>query len=114
MADAATRIADAIEALVYRRHDGEALSRIEHAIAAMHRDVRQLKIMEVVSMALGQDILDAVAAETSVLDSFIALVDGLVKNNTVSQAVADQIKSAIKGNQDKLAAAIVANTPAAP
>ena len=114
MADAATRIADAIEQLVYRSRDQDTLLRIESALAALHRDVRRIKLMEVVEMALGQEILDAVAAETTVLDSFLALIDGLVKNNTVSQAVADQIKAAIKGNQDKLAAAIVANTPAAP
>jgi hypothetical protein len=112
--DPTERIAAALEDLVYRRRDLDTLTRIEHAIAALHRDVRRIQLMEVVNMALGQDILDAVAAETTVLDSFLTLIDGLVKNNTVSQAVADQIKAAIASNKTKIEAAIVANTPAAP
>ena len=100
--------------LDYGRQVREALDRIERAIERLHKDISRIQLMEVVNMALGQDILDAVAAETTVLDSFLTLIDGLVKNNTVSQAVADQIKGAIKANQTKIEAAIVANTPAAP
>lgn len=62
-------------------------------------------------MAFGQDILDAVTAETTAVDSFIALVDGLVKNNTISPAMAAQIVGAVNADRAKLEAAILANTP---
>lgn len=61
-------------------------------------------------MALGQDILDMVTAADTKVDSFIALVQGLVAAGTIPQAVADAIKAKIQGTEDKLDAAITANT----
>jgi len=63
-------------------------------------------------MAIGKDILDAVTAETQVVDSFLTLVQGLIDNNTVSPADGAAILAAINSEKDKVAAAIAANTPA--
>lgn len=65
-------------------------------------------------MALGQDILDAVTEETTKVDSFIALVNGLLQTNVITPAQAAQIISEINKNRDKLEAAIAANTPPVP
>lgn len=65
-------------------------------------------------MALGQDILNAVTAEDTKVDSFIALVQGLIDNGTIPPAVGTAILGKIKGSEDKLDAAIAANTPPAP
>lgn len=70
--------------------------------------------LEVNEMALGQDILDAVAAEKTSVDSFIALVKQLIANNTIPADVGANILKAISGNKQELDDAIVANTPAAP
>ena len=61
-------------------------------------------------MAIGQDILDAVTAETTSVDSFIALIQGLIDNNTIPAAVGAQILSNINANKAKIDAAIAANT----
>ena len=65
-------------------------------------------------MALGQDILDAVTAEDTKVDSIIALLNGLVAAGTIPQSVVDAIKAKIQGSEDKLDAAIAANTPPTP
>ncbi len=62
-------------------------------------------------MALGQDILDAVTAENTLIDSFLTLVQGLVANNTIDQPTADAIKAAIQAESAKVQAALTANTP---
>lgn len=62
-------------------------------------------------MSLGQDVLDAVTAETTLIDSFITFVNGLVANNTIPPDVADAIKAKIKEGSDKLEAALAANVP---
>jgi hypothetical protein len=62
-------------------------------------------------MALGQDILNAITAENTLIDSFLTLVQGLVANNTIDQPTADAIKAAIQAEADKVQAAITANTP---
>ena len=76
--------------------------------------LRTIQEKESKLMALGQEILDAIAKETTVLDSFIALVEALVANNTIPTETANAIKAAVASNKAKLEAAIVANTPAAP
>jgi len=63
-------------------------------------------------MALGQEILDAVTAENTVVDSFLALVQGLIDNNTIPPDVGVKILSAINAEKDKVDTAIVTNTPA--
>lgn len=65
-------------------------------------------------MALGQDILNAVTEENTAVDSFIALVQGLIDNNTIPADVGAKILSAVSSEKDKVNAAIVANTPPAP
>ncbi len=62
-------------------------------------------------MALGQDILDAVRSETTSVDSVIALINGLVANQTVTPEVGAAILSEINASKAKLDAAIAANTP---
>jgi len=69
---------------------------------------------EMENMALGQDILAAIEAENTVIDSFIALVNGLVQNNTIDPATAAAILQAIADQKAEVEAAIVANTPVTP
>lgn len=61
-------------------------------------------------MSLSQDLLDAVAAETTVIDSFISLVQGLIENNTIPPEAGAAILAAINSNKDKVEAAILADT----
>jgi hypothetical protein len=65
-------------------------------------------------MALGQQILDALGAVNTTVDSFLALVQGLIDNNTIPPDVGANIISAITAEKAKVDAAIVANTPPAP
>jgi hypothetical protein len=87
--------------------DSQRLENIEHLL-------RMVLKKEISIMALGQDILDAVTAETSSVDSFIALVQGLIDNGTVPASVGAAIMAAVNSNKAKLDAAILANTPQAP
>jgi len=85
-------------------------------IEKVRRDLKEL-CHEVKKMSAVLDTLTAqVAANTSVVDSAVVLIGGLaqqiqdLKNDPVAlQALADSLK----GEDDKLAAALVANTPAA-
>lgn len=61
-------------------------------------------------MALGEEILAAVEAETSSVDSFIALVQGLINDNTIPADVGVAILEKINSEKAKVDAAIVANT----
>jgi hypothetical protein len=45
--------------------DREVLHRIFRLLEELHRDVRRIQRMEISIMGLGQEILDAVTAETS-------------------------------------------------
>jgi hypothetical protein len=66
-------------------------------------------------MAQIQDVFDAVESETSVVTSVLSLVDQLVA--LVKAAGADPVKidmalATIQANKDRIAASVVANTPA--
>lgn len=65
-------------------------------------------------MALGQDILDAVTKADTKVDSFIALVQELVSAGTIPPEVGTAILAKVKGSEDKLDAAIAANTTTPP
>ena len=65
-------------------------------------------------MALGQEILDAVTAEGSAVDSIIALLNGLVASNVIDSTTANSILTEVAENKAKLEAAILANTGPAP
>jgi hypothetical protein len=101
--DPIDRLADVLEGLVRHQSIGWALQRIE-------RKLDTIILMEENLMALGQDILDSVTAETTAVDSFIALVQGLIANNTVSAQQGAAIIAAVNSNKSKLDAAILANT----
>ena len=70
-------------------------------------------------MASLQETLDDVTAETTAIDSVVALVQGLRDQlnaaglSSADQAKVDAIFTAIEGNKTKLAAALAANVPAA-
>lgn len=61
-------------------------------------------------MGKAQDIIDAVTAETTAVDSVIAYIRGLVANNTITDAQAADILAHINANRDALNGAITANT----
>lgn len=59
----------------------------------------------------------AVAAEDNVIDSALTLIQGMadqIKNLTPDQAAIDALAADVQAKSDALAAAVAANTPAAP
>lgn len=69
-------------------------------------------------MATIQDVTDAIAAESTVDDSIIALLNGIVIQLQAAQAsgdpaALDTVVAGIQSNAAKIQAAVVANTPAA-
>src|SRR5438128_2674938 len=95
---------------IYLHYDNSQDKQLEN----IERLLRAVLVKENTLMALGQDILDAVTAETTAVDSFIALVQGLVANNTIDSVTGQKIMDAVNSNKAKLDAAITANTPPAP
>jgi hypothetical protein len=65
-------------------------------------------------MAFIDDLEASVAAEKTVDDSILTLLNTLVTAGSISPERAAAVLTALKGEQDRLAAAVVANTPAAP
>jgi len=63
-------------------------------------------------MATNQEILDEVAAQNTVANSVLVIVQRLVSEN--DPAVRQQIFDGLKANRTALDAAVVAGTPAAP
>lgn len=83
----------------------------------LDRILQLLKFQGEKIMANVQDILTEVTRQGTVDDSILALVTQLEANAAaagVTQVQIDQIFSQVKANNDKVAAAVVANTPAAP
>lgn len=75
---------------------GRQLNRIERKINKM--------------APVGQDILDKVTEADTKIDSLIALINGLVSAGTITPEVRDAILAKIQGSEDKIDAAIAANT----
>ena len=67
-----------------------------------------------IAMGMAQDILDAVTAETTAVDSLIAWVNGLVESNVVSSEQGAAIIAAANANRAKLEAAMTTNVPTEP
>lgn len=68
-------------------------------------------------MATLKDVQDEVAAQKTVTDSAIALLNGLAAQVAAlapDQAAIDKLAADIKAQTDALAAAVTADTPAAP
>jgi hypothetical protein len=92
------------------RRDSERLVRIEQRLKTLTSLTILTLCKENSIMALGQDILDAVTAEDTKVDSFIALVTALIADSTIPADVGAAILAKVKGSEDKLDAAITANT----
>lgn len=87
---------------------------VQRTLAELLRLAHEAHIERKNLMALGQDILQAVTDEDTKVDSFIALVNGLISAGTIPADVGAAILAKIKGSEDKLDAAIGANTPVTP
>lgn len=64
-------------------------------------------------MATVQDLVDAVAAEDSVIDSAVALIDGLIAQIAAlkpDQASIDALVADVSAKKDVLAAKVASNT----
>lgn len=72
--------------------------------------LRAITLKEGRLMALGQDILDAVTAETTQIKSFIAFVQGLIDNGTIPAATGAAILAKINEGGQALTDAVAANT----
>jgi hypothetical protein len=83
--------------------DAERLCRIETLLGKVFN-------MEVSGMALQQDIIDAVTAETTAVDAFIVYVKSLIANNTITNEAGQKILADMAANRAKLDPAILANT----
>jgi hypothetical protein len=86
------------------------LDRLRLRLKDMELSLYIINLQGRIEMALSQDILDAVNAETTVIDSFITLVQGLIDNNTIPPAAGQAILTALASNKAKVEAAILANT----
>ncbi len=67
-------------------------------------------------MATLKDLQDAVAAEDTVIDSAVTLIQGLAAQIAAlapTQAAIDALAADVKAKSDALAAAVAAGTPAA-
>lgn len=89
----------------------EKLNMILRSLRELRWALYILNLRARVEMSLSQDILDAVSAETTAVDSFMVLVQGLIDNNTIPAAVGAEILSAINAEKTKVDAAILKNTP---
>jgi hypothetical protein len=76
--------------------------------------IKQVLTKEKKMVQLGQNILDAIAAETTIVNSVIAYIQGLLANNVISTDEATQILEHINENRTALEAAIAANVPIPP
>lgn len=72
----------------------------------IEEQLNRIERQETKFMALGQDILDAVAAETTAVDSVIAYIQGLVKNGTVTPEQGKAILDNLAANKAKLEKAL--------
>ena len=93
---------------------GYALHKVLWALEGIERRLTHIHYQGARIMALGQDILDAVTAEGTRIDSIIALLTGLVANGTIDAETAQKIKDAIAGQTAALDAALAANVPPTP
>jgi ABC-type transporter Mla subunit MlaD len=81
--------------------------------------LRQLRLLHegmIKIMATLADVQAAVTAENTVIDSAVALIQGLAAQVAAlapNQAAIDALAADIKAKSDSLAAAVAANTPAA-
>lgn len=97
------------------------LDRIEKALASTNRKIDRISRSQRIQtiqgenqMALDQDIFDAIAAQSTVVDSLIEYIRGLVASNVISQAEGEKILADIKTNNTKLEGALLEGVPPAP
>ena len=86
------------------------LERIENKIDRILIYLNFIANAEINMASVGQDILDKVTAEDTLIDSVLALLQGFVNNGTITPDVLTAINSKIQGSEDKLNAALAANT----
>jgi Mg2+/Co2+ transporter CorC len=86
---------------------------LTHEIQYLQIRIQQLQNQGVQQMSLSKQILDAITDESTIIDSFIALIQGMKKDETISAEAAQAILGAIAAEKTKVQDAIVANTPAA-
>jgi prefoldin subunit 5 len=87
----------------------EILEIVQRKLARIERKVNYL-------MATLADVQAAVTAEDSVIDSAVALIQGLAAQIAAlapNQAAIDALAADVQSKSDALAAAVAANTPAA-
>ncbi len=94
-----------------RRHTDEILERLNFVNDTLNTLSQNMEKL----MAIGDDILAKVTEEDTKVDSVIAFIKALQADGTIPAAVSAAILAKIQGSEDKLDAAIGANTaPPAP
>jgi hypothetical protein len=94
---------------VFEDDDDDRLERIEHKLNKLLQKVNIL-------MATIQDVVTEVAAETTVNQSIVTLLDGIAAqltaaNNSGNPAAVDAVIASMQSNSKILTDAILANTP---
>lgn len=85
------------------------LERLEKKFDIITVLLMQIKEQGVKEMAVAQQVLDAVQAESTVVDSVLALL----KQVQQDPAILDQVIAGIESDKSKMNAVLVAGTPAA-
>jgi hypothetical protein len=97
----------------FHNGDDELKAKLDQILAIVQAVQTQGKQI----MATLADVQAAVTAEDTVVDSAVVLIQGLAAQVAAlqpNQAAIDALAADIKGKSDALAAAVAANTPAAP
>lgn len=92
----------------------DRLAVIEGKLDRLLAGVRRVERQEAHSMAIGQDILDAVTAQTTLIDSLVALIDGWIAAGNLTPEQGEAILAQIADGKAAIEAAILAHTPQAP
>lgn len=87
-------------------------ARIEAFFTTINKKLIDIRALEVNIVATQQEIMDEIAAESTIADSILALVQRLVSEN--DPAARQAILDGLKANRSKLEAAVLAGTPQQP
>jgi hypothetical protein len=83
-------------------------------IRRVHKKLDLILKQEALQMALGQELIDKVTAQTSLINGLKALIDDWVANNLITSEQAASLNSLLDGNSATLEAALAAGTPPPP
>ncbi len=87
---------------------------VPHSLKNIEAMLKSVLFKEEAQMAIGQEILDAVTAQGTLIGSVKTLIEGLVANGTIPAEVGEAIKAKLAENSASLEAALAAGVPPTP